>query len=212
LAFVPLFGRLQGYILLNSKTAGGVYTSRRYTNAMSACVEALISRAETREGDSEFAARVAESQRRVFQIAYSVLANPADAEEVAQEVFIQAYRKFAMLRDPEKFGAWVSRIAFRLALNRQRMRRRQLARDTAWQAARPDPVADGAREAHDRVFLDRLRSQIDQLPEKLRAVLLLCTVADMDPSTVATVLEIPVGTVRSRLHLARKHLLGALSR
>lgn len=179
---------------------------------MSTCVEALISRAATGEGDSEFVARVAESQRRVFQIAYSVVGNAADAEEVAQEVFICAYRKFTMLRAPEKFGAWVNRIAFRLALNRHRACRRQLSRDTAWQAARPDPVADGAREAHGRAFLDHLRSEIDQLPEKLRAVLLLCTVEDMDASQVAAVLAIPAGTVRSRLHLARKRLLGALER
>ena len=179
---------------------------------MSTCVEALISRAGTSEGEREFVARVAESQRRVFQIAYSVLANAADAEEIAQEVFLRAYRKSAMLRDPEKFGAWVNRIAFRLALNRQRADRRKRARDTAWQAARPDSVADGAREAQDRVLLDRLRTEIEQLPEKLRTVLLLCTVEDMDASQVGDVLGIPAGTVRSRLHLARKRLLEVLHR
>ncbi len=57
---------------------------------MSTRVEVLITRAEAGESDSEFAARVAESQRRVFQIAYGVLANSADAEDVAQEVFLRA--------------------------------------------------------------------------------------------------------------------------
>lgn len=179
---------------------------------MSICVEGLISATEVRERDGEFTTRMAESQRRVFQIAYGVLASPADAEEVAQEVFIRAYRKFSMLRDPEKFGAWVNRTAFRLALNRQRSCRRQRARDAAWHATRPDQVTDGARDANDRIFLNRLRSEIDRLPEKLRAVLLLCAVEEMDTSEVGAVLGIPAGTVRSRLHLARKRLLGALNR
>ncbi len=178
---------------------------------MSISVEALIYRTGVDERDEGFSSRVADNQRRVFQIAYSVLGNSADAEEVAQEVFLRAYRKFDALRDREKFRAWVHRIAFRLALNRRRARRRQLARDTAWHAANPDAVADGARNADDRVFLDRLRREIDGLPEKLRAVLLLCTVEDMGASEVAAVLQIPVGTVRSRLHFARKRLLRALS-
>ncbi len=177
---------------------------------MSTYVEALTSRAGSGERDSEFTASVAQSQRRVFQIAYGVLGNAADAEEVVQEVFLRAYQDYGRLRDPGKFRAWVSRIAFRLALNRSRSGRRQLARETAWRDLTSDPQADAARSADGRVFLDRVRREIDRLPEKLRAVLLLCAVEDMDADDVAVVLEIPVGTVRSRLHLARKRLLGAL--
>lgn len=186
------------------------------SNPMSTYVETLASRAVPKlrdESDAResFGARVAECQRRVFQIAYSVLANPADAEEVAQEAFLRAYRRFPSLRDPEKFRAWVGRIAFRLALNRQRTRRRQLARESAWHAARPDPVADPDKIGADRLLLERLRVEIDRLPEKLRVVLLLAAVEEMDAREVAAVLEIPVGTVRSRLHLARKRLLEAMN-
>ncbi|MFB3127726.1 MAG: RNA polymerase sigma factor, partial [Candidatus Acidiferrales bacterium] len=99
---------------------------------MSTLVDTLVSSATVAEREAGFAARVAETQRRVFQIAYSVLANAADAEDVAQDAFLRAYRKYERLRDPGKFRAWVSRIAFRLALNRRRGRHRQLARDTAW--------------------------------------------------------------------------------
>lgn len=173
---------------------------------MSTLVDTLVSSATVAEREAGFAARVAETQRRVFQVAYSVLANAADAEDVAQDAFLRAYRKYDRLRDPGKFRAWVSRIAFRLALNRRRDRHRQLARDTAWHARRPE-AADGARTATDRIFLDQLRAEIDRLPEKLRAVLLLLAVEGMEAREVAAVLEIPVGTVRSRLHLARKRLL-----
>lgn len=173
---------------------------------MSTCVDAILSTAAAKaqeEPNADFAARVAETQRRVFQIAYAVLANPADAEEVAQDAYLRAYRRFPSLRDPGKFRAWVGRIAFRLALNRRRARQRQLARDTAWHGTRPDAVT----APNDTFALARLRAEIDRLPEKLRAVLLLSAVEEMDAAEVAAVLEIPVGTVRSRLHLARKRLL-----
>lgn len=160
---------------------------------------------------AEFAARVRECQRRVFQMARGVLGNSEDAEEVAQDAFLRAHLKFAQLREPAKFRQWVCRIAFRLALNRQRGRRRQLARDAAWHAQ----TARASGESHDpsgaQISQQRLRTAVDGLPEKLRAALLLCAVEEMDATEAGAILGIPAGTVRSRLHLARKRLLGALS-
>jgi RNA polymerase sigma-70 factor (ECF subfamily) len=175
-----------------------------------ACMEALIARTEADECEAGFAARVAESQRRVFQIAYGVLGNSADAEDVAQEAFLRAYQKFPSLREAEKFRAWVNRIAFRLALNRQRGLRRRLTRETAWHAVGTGETVDETRNAEERVMLERLRNEIEGLPEKLRRVLQLSIVQDMDAADVGVVLGIPVGTVRSRLHTARKLLLEAM--
>ena len=179
-------------------------------NKVTSHAAASISGAAIGERDSDFTACVTSSQRRVFRIAYSILGNSADAEEVAQEVFLRAYRRFASLRQRDKFSAWVNRIAFRLALNRQRARRRELVRETAWQSTYAESAPDGARHADDRVFLDRLRAEIDRLPEMFRQVLLLCAIEGMDSGHVARVLGIPEGTVRSRLHSARKQLLKAL--
>ncbi len=162
--------------------------------------------------DAEFAARVQQLQRRLFQIAYSVLGDSADAEEVVQDAFVRAHRRFAGLRDPGKFRAWISRIAFRLALNRRRSRGRRLMRDTNWQATQPAASLDGARSSVDRIFLERVRGEMERLPEKLRAALLLSAVEGMDATEIASVLGIPAGTVRSRLYLARKQLLEALDR
>ncbi len=166
-------------------TCRGVRTSRDASGVTIAFVETLIARAEPGEDDGGFAARVAENQRRVFQIAYSVLGNAADAEEVAQEAFLQAFRKAGSLRAAGKFRAWVSRIVFRLALNRRRGLGRRMARDDAWY-------------------------EIDKLPGRLRAVLLLSIVEDMEVADVGAALRIPTGTVRSRLHAARKLLLEAM--
>ena len=169
-----------------------------------------MARMETEEHGASFDEQVALNQRRVFQIAYGVLGNQADAEEVAQEVFLQAYRKFLSLREAESFRAWVNRIAFRLALNRQRGQRRQMTRETNWQATEAPEAVDGATQAETSVLVARLRREIDGLPKKLSLVLQLSIVEDMDAADVGAVLGIPSGTVRSRLHTARKLLLEAM--
>lgn len=159
----------------------------------------------------DFERLMRESYRLVYQVAYSVLGNAADAEEVTQDAFLAAYEKIGSLRDTEKFRPWVARAVWRLSLNRRRGTARAMGRDSAWMANRPvseDPEA-GAR---DREFEEQVRAQVDLLPEKLRAVVLLIGVEEMDVRTVAGILNIPEGTVRSRLHLARRQLLREVMR
>lgn len=175
-----------------------------------ACVSSLISKAEALETGAGFGERIAENQRRVFQIAYSVLGNSADAEDVAQEAFLRAHQEFASLRDPEKFRWWINRIAFRLALNRRRGYRRRLARDTSWQFSESRTMIDGAKDAEKNVMLERLRKEVERLPDKYRSVLQLSLVEEMETADVGAVLGIPAGTVRSRAHTARKLLLKAM--
>jgi RNA polymerase sigma-70 factor, ECF subfamily len=175
-----------------------------------ACVTTFMTRSEVEERAAGFGARVSENQRRVFQIAYGVLGNPADAEDVAQETFLRTYQKFSSLRDAEKFRAWVNRIAFRLALNRQRGQRRRAVRDSAWHGSEVITSVDGASQAEQQVMLTQLRREIADLPEKLRSVLQLSLAEDMEAEDVGAVLGIPAGTVRSRLHTARKILLEAM--
>ena len=170
-------------------------------------MSALIVKAKAPESEAAFGERIAENQRRVFQIAYSVLGNSADAEDVAQEAFLRAFQKFDSLREAEKFRAWVNRVVFRLALNRRRGYRRRLVRDTAWQITEAPAMIDGARNAEQQVMLERLRKQIELLPDKFRSVLQLSLAEEMEAGDVGAVLGIPEGTVRSRLHTARKLLL-----
>ena len=175
-----------------------------------ACVTTLMASSEAEDREPGFGARVAENQRRVFQIAYGVLGNSADAEDVAQETFLRGYEKFASLRGAEKFRAWVNRIAFRLALNRQRGQRRRMARDSAWHVSEIALAVDGEKHAEQQLRLHQLRREIEDLPGKLRSVLQLSLVEEMGADEVGAVLGIPAGTVRSRLHTARKLLLEAM--
>ena len=185
-------------------------TAIRVLRGSRARMDNLNTRTDAEEREAEFGRRVAANQRRVFHIAYGILGNRADAEDVAQETFLRAYQKFSSLRESEKFRAWVNRIAFRLALNRQRGVRRRLTRETAWHEHGTGEPVDGLRDAEERVLVERLRNEIDGLPRKLRRVLQLSIVEDMDATDVGVVLGIPAGTVRSRLHTARKLLLEAM--
>jgi len=159
----------------------------------------------------DFERLMRESYRLVYQVAYSVLGNAADAEEVAQDTFLSAYRKFDSLREADKFRPWVARASWRLALNRRRGATRAMGRDGVW-AANQAACETPEMQASEREFEIRLRAQVDRLPEKLRAVVLLIGVEEMDVRTAAGILGIPEGTVRSRLHLARHQLLREVKR
>src|SRR5947209_11373727 len=81
------------------------------------------------ELDREFEARLVESSTLAFRVAYAVLRHRQDAEDVAQEAFVKAYRNFNQLRDRDRFRAWLVRMTWRLAIDRQRNDRRREARE-----------------------------------------------------------------------------------
>jgi len=166
---------------------------------------------EPRPENGDFERLMRESYRLVYQVAYSVLGNRADAEEVAQDTFLMAYRKFDSLRDADKFRPWVARAGWRMALNYRRGATRAMGRDGAWVASQAAPETPET-QASEREFERRLRTQVESLPEKLKAVVLLIGVQEMDVRTVAGILGIPEGTVRSRLHMARRQLLREVAR
>ncbi len=158
----------------------------------------------------DFERLVRENQRVVYQIAYGVLGNAADAQDVTQDAFVQAHAKLSGLRDPARFSAWVRRIVHRLALNRLRSDSRTRKRE-AFVAADSVQTADVEALAADREAALAVNAAIDSLPSKLREALVLCAIEGLEPIDVAQMLGIPAGTVRSRLHLARKTLLEKLA-
>ncbi len=154
--------------------------------------------------EREFDERLAESAGLAFRVALGVVRNREDAEDVAQEAIVKAYRNFHRLRDRERFRAWLVRIAWRLALDRRRSAaRREHREQVASEAATAPTVEDVAAS---REFERHLHREIDALPEKLRIVLLLAAIQGHDAREVARLLDLPEGTVKSRLHGARKRL------
>src|SRR6186713_3449085 len=129
-----------------------------------------------RELEREFEARLADSSRLAFRVAFSVLRQREDAEDVAQEAFAKAYRNFRQLRDRTRFRAWLVRMAWRMALDRQRANRRRTVRE---RPALDEGTADGCTtqatadmvDARERA--DHLWKAIESLPERLRLVVVL---------------------------------------
>jgi RNA polymerase sigma-70 factor (ECF subfamily) len=162
-----------------------------------------------RAADHDFEARLAESSTLAIRVAYAVLRRREDAEDVAQEAFVRAFRHFARLRDRDRFRAWLVRTTWRLALDRRRGERRRLARDGEWDAGFPSSQAVAGEQADELVARERaarLWEAIDALPEKLRVTLVLASIEGHEVADVARLLAVPAGTVKSRLFLARKRL------
>jgi len=153
--------------------------------------------------EREFESRLVESSTLAFRVAYGVLRHRQDAEDVAQEAFVKAYRSFSQLRDRERFRAWLVRMTWRLAIDRQRGDRRRLVRETATHEAATAETSDEVI-ARERAAL--LWAAIDDLPDKLRIVIVLAGIEGHDTSEVARLLGVPQGTVKSRLFLARQRL------
>ncbi len=155
----------------------------------------------------EFEDRLAECGPLAYRVARGVLRNTADAEDVAQEALLRAYRQFERLRDRNRFRAWLVRIAFRLALDRLRSWKRRELRDTLWSQPEHQPSAANAEElAASSEFQAHLDSALGELPEKLRLVLLLAAMEGHTVDEIAGMLRISTGTVKSRIFYARKQL------
>lgn len=152
----------------------------------------------------EFEERLADCGKLAFRVARGVLRNSADAEDVAQEAFLKAYRNFSKLRDQGRFRSWLVRITWRLALDRYRSAKRREARETAW--SMEQQTASVEQIAASNEFSEQIDRLLGELPEKLRIVLILAAIEGKTLEDVANLLELPIGTVKSRMHFGRKQL------
>jgi RNA polymerase sigma-70 factor (ECF subfamily) len=165
----------------------------------------------------EFEVRLVESSTLAVRVAYSVLRNREDAEDIAQEAFAKAYRNFGQLRDRERFRAWLVRMTWRMALDRQRANRRRMVREDRADMWLPASAGSRSVAADLQVGLEareragHLWRAIDGLSEKLRIVIVLGGIEGHDIKEVAALLDLPEGTVKSRLFAARQQLKEALS-
>jgi RNA polymerase sigma-70 factor, ECF subfamily len=155
----------------------------------------------------------------LYNVAFWLSRNPADAEDLVQETFLKGLRGFGSFEPGSNFKAWI----FRILRNTYLTSRTGLAamRTVALEdeLGETDALPEGAieRETPERNLLrlnDRaaLEDAMEKLPPPLLEVILLCDVEEMKYREIAAVLEIPIGTVMSRIARARAALRGALER
>jgi RNA polymerase sigma-70 factor (ECF subfamily) len=144
---------------------------------------------------------IAQHRRRVVRLAAHILRRPDDAEDVAQEAFVRAFRNLHAFRGQGRFYTWLYQIVVRLCLDKQRLAR--------WDKEIPLEAAKETTEVYLSVPLEDVRTRLlvetllDQLSPPLRAMILLRELEGLEYEEIAQVLQIPVGRVRWRLHEAR---------
>jgi RNA polymerase sigma-70 factor (ECF subfamily) len=143
---------------------------------------------------------VRDHSRLLFKVAYGVLRNPHDAEEVVQEVFLRVHR--AGIRDVLDLPAWLARIAFRLAVDRRRRPQSEELGDFDRASEEPDAEAVSIH----RQRMQRVQKLIAALPEDLRHPLVLSALQELNSRQIAEVLNISEAAVRGRIFRARQLL------
>lgn len=152
-----------------------------------------------------FDALVSLYSKRVLSIAWGIVRNAIDAEELAQEAFVKAYQNIARFRSGEPFGPWIFRITTNLALDvlkhRRRVKHEELTeREPAMRRDRADLPAIANEIAR------RIGGAIDELPEMQRVVAQLHLIEQFEHREIASMTGLSEGTVRSHLSLARAKL------
>jgi RNA polymerase sigma-70 factor (ECF subfamily) len=168
----------------------------------------LIERYLTGDADA-FAALVRRHQAQVYGLCLRVLGNPDDAADAAQDTLVTVARKLNTFRGEARFTTWLHRVAMNVCYDHLRAaKRRPVVRrldDAAPELG--DPVADHADEvAGTRDAATALVS----VPEDFRVALVLADVQDLPYEEIAKVLDVPVGTVKSRVHRGRLALARAM--
>jgi len=161
-------------------------------------------RALNDEQEAEFTAMVYRQTRFVFRVAYSVLLDSHDAEDVVQETFLRLYSNGGW-QQARNERAFLARVAWRIAVDRAPRTARSSGRHTVSLECteEPSPLPDPEQLALSASEHAVIHTLINALPVELRAPLLLSTFDDLNSREIGNVLGIPEGTVRTRLQRAR---------
>ncbi|PZE19532.1 RNA polymerase sigma factor SigW [Paenibacillus xerothermodurans] len=168
-----------------------------------------------RNGDrAAFAELVELYKEKIFHLAYRMLHNRHEAEEIVQETFLRVYTNLERYDENQKFSTWIYRIGTNLCIDRLRKRKPNYSLDaemndgegTDWYAMLPseDDTPD------DQVILsetrNEIRKSIETLPEKYKTVVVLRYLQDLSLQEISEVLSLPITTIKTRLHRGREHL------
>src|SRR6202167_3978550 len=168
--------------------------------------------ARRRADDAALAALVDQYASSLYRVAYSVLRNPADAEDAVQETFLRVLRHRNTLGEVRDHRVWLIRIVWNIVLDRKRRAKTRPETDDVADLARVLPMKGLSAEEHAAAAQHHAHvlACVDQLPAKERQVMMLSAFEELSSVEIAAVLEISESSVRSRLFRARNLMAGLL--
>jgi RNA polymerase sigma-70 factor, ECF subfamily len=180
-------------------------------------MEALVKKRikQVLKGDQNAFAELVEIYKdKVFQICYRMLGNRHEAEDIAQEAFIRAYVNIETFNQKRKFSTWLFRIATNLCIDRIRKKKPDYFLDAEVAGTEGltmySQVAADVQLPEDEVenmeLQETIQKEISKLPEKYRSVIVLKYIEELPLQEISEILDLPLGTVKTRVHRGREAL------
>lgn len=170
---------------------------------------------QIKKGDQDAFAEIVELFKdKIYQLVYRMIGNSHEAEDIAQEAFIRAYININSFDVNRKFSTWLYRIATNLTIDRIRKKKPDYYLDaevagteglTMYSQVAAD-IALPEEEVETMELQGEIQRQILKLPDKYRSVIVLKYIDELSLMEISEILEIPVGTVKTRIHRGREAL------
>jgi len=162
---------------------------------------------QSQHGDSAaFESLIREHQRMIYSLAYRMTGSFADAEDLAQETFIRAYRQIGSYRAASKFSTWLYRIAINVCLNWRRRERQRVEVHANWQDTEGGQAAAGESAAAGSDLREHVQAALLRLPGKQRVAIMLTVYDGLNHAEAAKVRGCSEATVSWRGFVARRKL------
>ncbi|GAJ98895.1 LOW QUALITY PROTEIN: RNA polymerase sigma factor SigW [Geomicrobium sp. JCM 19055] len=170
---------------------------------------------EVKAGETEAFAQIVDAYKdKVYQVAYRMVGNAQEAQDVSQEAFIRAYTNIERYDVNRKFSTWLFRIATNLSIDRLRKKKPDFSLDAEVNGAEglmvtPNLLQQMALPDEQVVTLEwqaSIQNEIDTLPPKYRAAIILKYMEDLSLQEMSEILDLPVATVKTHVHRGREAL------
>lgn len=186
-------------------------------------MDALVNKRikEVLKGDQNAFAEIVELyQNKLYRVCYRMLGNKHEAEDIAQEAFVRAFINIHTFDTNRKFSTWLYRIGTNLCIDRIRKKKPDYYLDAEVAGAEGlnmySQIASAAELPDEKVLKmemqERVQYEISQLPDKYRAVIILKYMEDLPLQEISDILDMPLGTVKTRIHRGREALRKQLSK
>ena len=173
--------------------------------------ENIIARA--RRGDADaFEQLVVAYRDQVFRLALRMCSSEADADEVAQEAFLSAWKALPNFRGESQFSTWLYQLTTHAAIDLMRREKRQIAAADITEVSAADPAPSPQQQAERSETRQAVRDAMGQLSPEYRQIVVLRFLQELSYEEIGAVLKLPPGTVKSRLNRAKSQLKDILSK